>query len=357
MQEGTALRLYGVETTAGEATARGLLVAQTPAARRGSILRNRYIGRRTLSGLTGFQTYLFAPLLRDDDPDFDGILDSLAHYLRDERPRWEMIELAAMDGDARSYGGLLRALGTAGYVVRSYPHYLAIFEPTPGKNYAAYLASRPPSARKQIKNYERKERQLSNRYSYRSELISGPAGLEQALKDYAAVLEASWKEKDFHPEFLPACIRASAEAGALRLLTIYLDDKPAATQFVLISGNSALFYRTAYDPAFARDSVGALVHLLIIQHVLDKDQGIEELDFGRDREAFKQTWASNERARLGLIAFDTRTLGGLRGLLEQQLFELRDWIGRASRPLRARLQELRDRRQAQPEKPKAEKSG
>ncbi len=358
MQEDAALRLYGVEAE-GESgpEARGLLVAQTPAARRGAVLRDRYIGRHSLSGLTGYQTYLFAPLLRDDDPAFDGILDCLARHLRGERPKWEMIEFAAMDAKARSFAGLQRALSGAGYVVRSYPHFMGFFETTAAQDYAAYIAARPQSERKQIKNYERKERKLQNRDDFRCELFTSEEGLDQALKDYAKVLEASWKEPDVHPDFLPACIRAAAQAGALRLFILYLGDQPAATQLVFFAGRRAIFYRTAYDPAFARDSVGAIVKLRMVQHLLDEDGGLDEMDYGRDRESFKKIWASQEHTRCGLLAFDCTTLGGLRGLAEQQLFELRDKLGQVTRPLRERLQALQTQMKEKTGKSKDQKAG
>ena len=341
LQEGATIRLYGVESIGLESRAHGLLVAQTPAARRGSVLRDRHVGRRTLSGLTGYQTYLYAPLLRDDDPDYDEILTCIARHLRDERPRWEFIEFSAMDAEARSYRALMAAFRRAGYTVRSYPHFLGVFETTQGQDYAAYLANRSSSPRKQIKNYERKERKLIEHNVFRCELLTSEAGLDRALQDYASVLEASWKEPDHHPEFLPACIRAAAQAGALRLAIVYVEDRPAATQLVFLAGRRALFYRTAYDPAFAKDSVGAVVKLGMIRHLLDEDRDVDEFDFGRDKETFKWTWASKERTRCGMLAFDCRTLGGLRGLAVQLAFELRDWLGEISRPVRAWLEARR----------------
>ena len=344
LQEAAAVRLYGVESAGPEPRARALLAAQAPAARRGSVLRNRHIGRRSLSGLTGYQTYLYAPLLRDDDPDYEEILTCLARHLRSERPRWDFIDFSAMDAEAPSYSALMTALRRAGYKVRGYPHFLGLFETTRGQDYAAYLSNRPPSARKQIKNYERKERKLKDRNTFSSELFTSEAGLDQALQDYAAVLDASWKEPDHHPEFLPACMRAAAQAGTLRLGIVYLDGRPAATQLVFLAGGRALFYRTAYDPAFAKESVGAIVKLHMVQHLLDEDRVVDEFDFGRDREAFKKNWASGERTRCGILAFDCRSLGGWRGLTEQGIFEVRDWLGEVSRPLREKLDALRQRR-------------
>ena len=341
LQQNAALRLYGVESGDAEVSAHGLLVAQTPAARRGAILRGRHIGRRTLSGLTGYQTYLFAPLLRDDDPRYDAILDSLAGHLRQERPRWEMLEFSAMEAEARSYEAFATALARAGYAVRRYPHFLSMIQTTRGQTYQAYLAARGASERKQIKNYERKERKLRERDAFRSEIFTSEAGLDEAIEHYKAVLDASWKEPDQHPDFLPACIRAAAEARSLRLGIVYIEGRPAATQLVFLAGRRALFYRTAYDPAFAKESAGAIVKLRMIQHLLDEAGPVDEFDFGRDREAFKKIWASGECTRRGLLAFDRRTLGGWRGLAEQRAFEVRDWLGEVSRPARARLDALR----------------
>ena len=337
LQEGARLRLYGVESTEPRTRAFALLVAQTPAARRGSILRRRHIGEQTLSGLTGYQTYLYAPLVRNEDPRYEEILDCLAQHLRSERPRWEFIDFSAMDAEARSYDALAAALRRAGYVTYRYPHFLGMYEPTEGQDYAAYLASRPPSERKQIRNYERKERKLREQDAFEWRLFTSEAGLDQALQDYAAVLDASWKEPDHHPLFLPACIRAAAQAGALRLGILYLEGKPAATQLVFLAGRRAVFYRTAYDPAFARHSAGAMVKRCMVQHLLDKDRTVDEFDFGRDRESFKRIWATRERTRCGILACDRRTAGGWHALAAHSLFRCRERVGEATRPIRARI--------------------
>ena len=342
LQENAELRLYGVESGEAEIRAHGLLVAQTPAARRGSVLRNRHVGRRTLSGLTGYQTYLYAPLLREDDPGYDEILASLARLLRSERPRWELIDFSAMDADERCYGTLAAALHRVGYAVHRYPHFSSIFESTRKLEYADYLERLPQSGRRQLRDYERKERQLQREYSYRVELFRNGKELDQAVSDFASVLEASWKEPDQHPEFLPKCIRAAAQAGALRLMVIYLNDHPTAAQLVFLAGRRAVFYRTAYDPKYAKRSVGGIVKLRMVRHLLGEDR-VDELDLGRDREAYKRFFATNERLRRGILAFDCRTLGGLRSLAAQLAFELYDWLGDTSRPARAKLKALRKR--------------
>jgi hypothetical protein len=250
-----------------------------------------------------------------------------------------------MDPGARSFSSLIYALGSAGFVVRTYEHFINVFEPTAGRNYAAYLANRPPSARRRIKKYEGKERQLKRSGIYRAEFVNDEVGLERALHDFTAVFEASWKEPDHHPEFLPACMRAAAKVGCLRLATLYIDNKPAATYLVFLAGKKATFYRTAYHPDHAKMGVGALVKLYMIRHLLD-DEDVDEIEFGRDREAYKKIWGSSERVRRGILAFNCRSLGGLLGLTQHLLFELRDWLAGASRPVRARLKELRERSSA-----------
>lgn len=343
LQTGARLRLYGVESGTAPGGARALLVAQTPAARRGSVLRRRYIGRRTLSGLTGYQTYLYALLVRDGDPHYGEIFACLARYLRNERPRWQLLDFSAMERDAPSYGALLSALRQAGYVTSEYAHFLGMYQPTQGQDYGAYLAARPASERRQIKNYERKERKLRDSGSLEWRLFTAEAGLEGAIRDYASVQDASWKEPDHHPEFLPACIRAAARASALRLGILYLDGQPAATQLVFLAGRRAVFYRTAYDPAFAKHSAGAIVKRCMVEHLLDQERTVDEFDFGRDRESFKKIWASHERTRQGILAFDCRTPGGWRALGEHALFQCKERIGEATRPLRNSLAQVRQR--------------
>jgi hypothetical protein len=332
MQKNAVLRIYGVETAIG-GDARGLFVAQSPAARRGAVLRNRHIGSNSVSGLTGYQTPLFGPIVREGDPDLENILLCLSCHLKGERPRWELLDIAAMDADAQSFIEFIGALRGASFIVRPYPHFFSVFQPTAGTSYTSYRDTRPSWARQRISRYERKERQLKKRYAYRVDLITDETGLNQALHDYEAVQALSWKEPDHHPHFVPACITACAEARCLRLMLLHLDDRPVASLFVFLTGRRALFYRTAYDPAYAKESVGAMVHLSMIRHLLDVDH-VEELDFGRDREPYKQCWASHERMRYGILAVNCATLGGCLSLAQQLGFEIREWLSRRSSPLR-----------------------
>ncbi len=109
-------------------------------------------------------------------------------------------------------------------------------------------------------------------------------------------------------------IRASADAGALRLGLLYVADEPAAMQLCVISSGTAKFLRTAYDERFKHHSVGMLVIERVVEHVIDVDR-VVEVDFGVGDHSYKKDWATERRERWGIAAFNPRTARGLKAIV------------------------------------------
>ena len=68
-------------------------------------------------------------------------------------------------------------------------------------------------------------------------------------------------------------------------------------------------YKTAYTPDYQQFSVGAVLLLYTVRHLLDHD-GIEEIDFGIGDEPYKQEWATQRRESWSLIGYNRATLVG-----------------------------------------------
>jgi len=331
LEDGVDLRLYGVEDESPGGVARGLLMARTPASKRGSILRTRQTSSRTLSGLTAFQTYLYAILIRQSDPELNSIVRVLAQTLREDRPNWHLIDLAALDAESPVYSAILDEFRNEGFVVKPYVNYLNRYQDTENRTYDDYLSERPKGARKSIKEYTRLERRLSESGRTRSELFDSTAEIDRAIADYEQVARNSWKPPEAHPEFMRGFIRYCAASGWLRLQIVYVDDEPAATVLAVVTGGRAVIFRNDYNVNFRKLSVGSIAILQALRHLLDADK-VRELDYGRDDEPYKHIWMSDIRQRMGVLVFCPRTFGGLVALCQHSAVQLKDETIRRLKP-------------------------
>ena len=310
------VRLYAVQDRDNSAL-RCLLVTRTPAAKRSSILQGRPYSRRTLGGLTNLKTNLFGPIIPPaivpgPSVELDGMLGCLARHLRAENPPWDLIDFSNMEGDSQVTDALATALRDVGYVVKPYRGYFNYFQPVNG-NFESFVAELPKLSRTRIKRILGKYEKLRQSHRTELKLFEDAAESERAIRDYALVFAASWKRPDVHPEFIPKLITAGLATKSLRLMILYVDDQPAAVELTMISEGRAILYRTAYDPKFATYSPGSIATTKSIEHMINCDQ-VTEIDFGRDGEKHKRIWARHSRERIGIIAFDVRTMGGVFGL-------------------------------------------
>jgi CelD/BcsL family acetyltransferase involved in cellulose biosynthesis len=331
--ENAVLRLYGVEEgETGRALA--LLVAATPAFKRASILRYRARVRPSLSALTGFQTTLFDILLAPDaDPQaIDRLIDGLAQ----DRPRWAMLDFAALDPGSPSFAPLVAGLRKRGYRVEVYRNFVNRFERLGGKSFADYFADRPKNGRLRVKDAARRERLLDESGRADFSLLTHPDEVDVGIDAYERVYRSSWKQADYHPNFVPALLRAAAHEGVLRLFVLRIDEVPVATVVIILSGRRATIYANDFDGAFSKLGVGAICILKAIRHMIDTDR-IEEFDYGRGDEPYKKIWASECRDRMGVLALDPRTIGGWLGMADALRAVGQQRTASALRPLRTRV--------------------
>ena len=65
-----------------------------------------------------------------------------------------------------------------------------------------------------------------------------------------------------------------------------------------------------YDERFAKDSVGTVLSILLMEHVIEVDK-VKEVDYLTGDDPYKRDWMSHRRERWGIMAFNPRTLHGL----------------------------------------------
>ncbi|MBV9523245.1 MAG: GNAT family N-acetyltransferase, partial [Alphaproteobacteria bacterium] len=294
-----------------------------PTARAALLLQRAGTGkRREQTSLANYYSCEHGALVRGG-ADRDAALAEIAGAIAAETPRWDAIRLTGLDRDGAEFGALAAAFRRAGMIVRPFFDFGTWFEETRGLDFAAYAAQRPS----QLLNTEkRKRKRFAGSCRLRLALYDGPAGLDEGIADYERIYRSSWKGSEPHPRFMPSLMRRCAALGALRLAVYRLDGEPAAAQFWILWRGRATIFKLAHDERFAEFSLGTLLTMAMMEHVLEADKPVE-INFGRGDDPYKRLWLPQRRERWGLLAANPRTPRGL-------ALGLRETAGRAYRMLR-----------------------
>ncbi len=307
-EPGDALYLYGLEQDSAEDPALALLVARSGAAAAAGLPAG---DSRTLAGFSTMYTTHFLPVIHPTAITPERAAEGFAQALAAERPAWRSLNFESLDPAEPFFQAFEAALRRAGFIVQTYAHFGNWFEGTEGDNLESFMARRPSALRNTVK---RKGRKLEKMEDVRFEILTGGDSLDQAMDAYDAIYANSWKEPEPFPDFTRRLVHEAAAAGCLCLGTVYLGERPAASQIWIIAGGRATIFKLAYDEEFKKLSAGSVLTVKILEHVLTHDQ-VVEVDYGRGDDAYKKQWLSERRERRGILAFNPRTLQGAIGAM------------------------------------------
>lgn len=258
------------------------------------------------AGTTGYAlkhryTPFYSLLLADAEQ--RRILDYLVQGL--SRLSVHSLLLEPVADDDRSINGLQRSLETAGFSCdRSFRFYNWIYR-VQGQSYADYIASRPARLRNTI---ARKKRKLEREHGYEIRLFSGDE-VPQAMSDYYAPYNASWKANEQYAGFLDGIVASFSRPGWSRLAVLYVQDKPIAAQLWFVLHGKASIFRLAYDETWKSYSPGTILTSFLMEYVIDVDR-VREIDFLTGNDAYKQDWMSARRERFALSGVKAVKPGG-----------------------------------------------
>jgi len=319
---GDTLRIYGVDDGDGIDDAKAVLVMRG---------RNEIGGRkglRTLAGYANFYSMIFAPVMRAGEPRAAAILRTWTKAVAAERPAWDAVHFLALDRDAPSHDQLVGALRAAGFLVGGQPDFGNWYLPVAGMTFDDYVGTLSGSMRGTVRS---RGRRLAREHAVRFEFCRDTSGLETTIAAYQHVYDRSWKQPEPYPDFIPGLIRTAAEAGALRMSILYVDETPAAAQFWIVCAGKATIYKLAHDEAFKNLSVGTVLTARIMQEVLAQDSPTE-VDYGHGDDPYKKDWLSLRRERRAIEAYNMHTANGLfYGLFLIGGRAIKSWIERISK--------------------------
>jgi hypothetical protein len=239
-----------------------------------------------LTGLANWYTFRWRPLLSPGD-DGRALLTAAFRALRQRAWRIELRQVPDEDGSADL---LMAALRDAGWHAEISQHDINHVLPVAGRDYAAYLASRPGQLRSTLK-----------RKAGRVACEVHTAFTPEAWAIYEAIYAASWKGEEGSPAFLRAFAEREGEAGRLRLGIGRIDGEPVAAQFWTVESGTAFIHKLAYRAEARPHSPGTALTAALMAHVIDTDRA-SLVDFGTGDDPYKRDWMDDIRPRYHISA-------------------------------------------------------
>lgn len=249
-------------------------------------------------------------------------LQALGDALADAGRAFDAIRLGPLSADSAFAQTCEQRLRKAGFVTYWTLAYRNWFATTEGLSFGDYLARVPSS----FPATSEKRRQAFLRKRMGSIVITQSAeGLDGELAAYASVYDASWKVSEPFPAFVPGLIQLAAREGWLRLGVLRVGDEAAAVQLWFVVDGRALIYKVAYAERFVKLSVGSILTVALLDHVLSVDK-VREIDFLSGDDPYKQKWMFARRDKHRMLAFNRRRWRGLVGALRESIAQRRNRV-------------------------------
>lgn len=257
--------------------------------------------------LTNYYASLYSPSIGSTQPP---AFAAIARELTQARPALATVSLAPL---AEAQADLTQAaLRAAGWMTRRYGCHGNWYLPSEGLGFAQYMAARPSQL---VNTWSRKAKKFRGGDA-RLQLVTAPHEVDAAMDAYDAVYARSWKKPEPYPRFVRDWAAICARRGWLRLGIAWVGELPIAAQFWFTTNRRAYIFKLAYDEAQSKWSAGTVLSAFLFEQSLDVDR-VVEIDYLTGDDAYKQSWMSERRERVGIIASNPRTARGLlRGAYE-----------------------------------------
>jgi hypothetical protein len=264
---------------------------------------------RALVSLGNFYTQEYLPSFPRESVGRRDAIAQLVRFIAAERPRWDTLRLGLVKTDAPEFAWLLEALRDQGFGTETFFQYDNWHLPVAaGTSFAGYFAERPSQLRNTI---TRRQKKLEKAHKFEIRLARGQdSDFAVLARDFVAIYEASWKNPEPFPEFIPSLVARCAALGILRLGVLYVDGQPAASQLWVTAGGKTLIYKLAYDERYAEFGVGSILSRELFRVAIDEDR-VGEIDYGVGSEPYKRDWMLAARRLEGIEAHNRRSLRGL----------------------------------------------
>ncbi len=235
----------------------------------------------------------------------DECYEALWRTLIGARSQWDVLQLSQLPGDSPTHQQISSRAATA-----SYPTTLWQSDASPylelSSDWNAYLQGRHPKLKQNLRN---RLNRLSQLGETALQVVDDRAAIRGA-RDEALGLEASgWKRQagtaicsDPHVHhFYTLLADRGAASGWLRLLFLTVNGRRIAASYASRYQDRLSFFKTGYDPAFAKYGPFKLLTYFAIKDGFAN--GLREVDFLGDAEPWKLEWTTTTRPHDWLFVF------------------------------------------------------
>ena len=194
-------------------------------------------------------------------------------WLRGQRPDLVGLVVPRLAQAGRTFADLRDAAAVAGAELTLFDQHARAVLPH-GAAAAAHFAAALPA--KKAKEYRRLSRRLADGHDVTYVSAKQPAAVAAAMEAFLALEAQGWKgtrrtalvSRPALAAFARAITRGLAECGGCRVDALCRDGVPIAMAIVLQAGDTALFWKTAYDERLAALSPGVLLTMRLTERQL-----------------------------------------------------------------------------------------
>lgn len=263
------------------------------------------------SAATNYYASLYSPLVSSMSSASDRsiALAQLVDQLVESRPRCAVIDFAPLDGVSTDTAALRQSFSKRGWYVKQYFCFGNWYLPCADLSFEEYMKGRDS---KLYNTWTRKLKKFKNGAAdgARLEIVTDPSDTQAAMQAYERVYAKSWKKPEPYPNFVRDWAGICARSGWLRLGLAWVGDVPIAAQLWFTMNRRAYIFKLAYDEEYSKWSAGTVLSAHMFRHLLDQDRVIE-IDYLTGDDAYKQSWMTERRVRIGLVTCNPWTPRGL----------------------------------------------
>lgn len=260
----------------------------------------------TANALANYYASLYSPLIGIGE-DRAAAAQQIVEAISRARPGIAAVNLSPLDQDSPDLDHLKTAFARQAWYVREYYCFGNWYLPCEGMKFDSYMQSRDSRLRN---TWTRKAKKFYADPANRLEIITAPADVDRGMDAYEQVYQKSWKNAEPYPGFIRQWVRICAEQGWLRLGLATVGDVPVAAQLWFTLNQRAYIFKLAYDEDYAQISAGTILTAEMFKMALDVD-AVVEIDYLTGDDAYKKSWMSHRRERVGIIACNLRSFSGL----------------------------------------------
>lgn len=195
-----------------------------------------------------------------------------------------------------------------------------------------YLTQRDKKVKK---NWDYFERKLEKDGTAELVSITGGDNLEQHISTALEIEESSWKGKqgtaiaDSRADtgFYLDLGKAMCKRGEFGLHFLYLNGKPIAFDYCLSHKDHFNVLKTSYDPAYAKDSPGRVLHKKLLRNLF-ADGTYKIYDLLGASDAWKAEWTQEAQTLLQIRIYNRRPVAIIEYAVIELIDRFKTWLRR-----------------------------